>query len=155
MGHRRNATTYTLKFDDTHGEELAGLEITCRGASHDQLFDIANLGGVSVAELLSGGIDKIRALCESFPGRMIDWNHETEDGVPLPATKEVFLDEDYTFTIPVVMAWVNTIRARPKSGEVISSARHTLTEEEPSEDLSDLPMTVVIPDGQLYAEAEL
>lgn len=145
MGHRRKSTTYKLTFDDTHGEELAGLEVITRGASHDQLFDIVKLGGITLDELLSHGIDRIRALCESFPSRMVDWNHEDENGAPIPCTAAAFLAEDYTFTIPIVLAWVNTVRAQPKSGDVVSSGRQTIIAagaEDGQEDLADLPMNI-------------
>jgi hypothetical protein len=142
MGHRRKSTIYKLMFDDSHGEELSGLEITCRGASHDQLFDIASLSNIDLENLVGPGLDKIRALCHSFPDRIIDWNHEDEDGTPLAATVESFLDEDYSFTLPIVIAWVNTIRANPKSASMVSSTKQTFTDEQTPEDLSDLPMTI-------------
>lgn len=128
-------------FDDTHGEELSGLEVQCRGASHDQLFDIAQLGGVSLADLMAnvtGGMDQIRRICASFPDRMLEWNHEEEDGTPIPCTRQSFFDEDYTFTLPIVMAWVNTIRVDAKTGDTVSSSNQTFTESDV--DLTDLPM---------------
>jgi hypothetical protein len=142
MGHRRRSTIYKLTFDDTHGEELAGLEITCRGASHDQLFDIALLGGVDFTNLMATGIESIRRISASFPDRMIDWNHEDEQGRPIPCTKESFFAEDYTFTVPVIEAWVNTIRADPKTGATIALRHESEPVTEPTEDLSDLPMTI-------------
>jgi hypothetical protein len=153
MGHRRRSTIYKLTFDDTHGEELAGLEIRCRGASHDQLFDIALLGGVDFHNLMETGIDSLRRISASFPERMLDWNHEDEDGRPIPCTKEAFLDEDYTFTVPIVQAWVNTIRADPKTGATIALRHEPEPATIPADDLSDLPMT--ISDDRLYAESEL
>lgn len=141
-GHRRKSVIYTLTFDDSHGEELAGLIIRCRGASHKHLFMIAKLGGVDLTQLMETGIDALNEICESFPSRIIDWNHEDEDGRPIPAIAEYFLDEDYTFTIPIVSAWVNTIRANPKSAATISSMKQSFAEEEAPDDLSDLPMTI-------------
>lgn len=145
MGHRRKATHYKLIFDESHGEELAGLEVLTRGASFNQLFDIAKLGGVDLMNLMETGVDKIRDICESFPDRIIDWNHEDEDGRPIPATKEYFLDEEYTFTLPIVAAWVNTIRADPKNAATIGLHREAPPEEEKPDDLSDLPMAISQP----------
>jgi hypothetical protein len=145
MGHRRKSTVYKLTFDDTHGEELAGLEITTRGASHDQLFDIALLGGVDLNNLLESGIDKLRHICRTFPTRIVDWNHEDEDGRPIPATAENFLDEDYTFTIPIVQAWMNTVRTDPKNSATVGVSQVLLPDPELSVNLSDLPMTITEP----------
>jgi len=146
MGHRRKSTIYKLTFDDTNGEELAGLEVVTRGASLDQLFDIAKLGNVDLLKLLETGIDELRAIYAGFPSRIVDWNHEDEEGRPIPADAANFFDEDYTFTLPILVAWVNTIRADPKNASTIGLSKEAATSETP-EDLSDLPMTITQPWG--------
>jgi len=141
-GHRRNSTTYTLTFDESHGEELEGLIVECRGASHQQLFEIARLGNFDLHNLMTEGIDALAALCQTFPDRIIDWNHQDEEGRPIPPTLEAFLDEDYTFSLPIVTAWVNTVRANPKNATTISSIQQRFAEEAAPADLSDLPMHI-------------
>lgn len=146
MGHRRNSTVYKLVFDESHGDELTGLEVIARGASLSQLFDIAKLGNVDLMELLESGIDKLRGIYEGFPSRLIDWNHEDEEGRPVPATAENFFDEDYTLTLPILVAWVNTIRADPKNAQTIGlNSRVVESDGRAPEDLSDLPMTITQP----------
>lgn len=142
VGHRRWSTVYKLTFDDTHGEELTGLEVTTRGASLGQLFDIAKLGKVDLHELLETGIDDLRGIYESFPSRIIDWNHQDEDGRPIPADSAHFYDEDYTFTLPVLVAWLHTIRADPKNASTIGLNQAPAEPDKSADDLSDLPMTI-------------
>lgn len=142
MGHRRKSTIYKLTFDESHGEELAGLEVVARGASLGQLFDIAKLGNVDLLALLETGIDELRGIYEGFPSRLIDWNHEDEEGRPVSATAENFFDEDYSLTLPIVVAWVNTIRADPKNAETIGLKRTIESDGRAPEDLSDLPMSI-------------
>lgn len=153
MGKRRVTTVYKLSFDETMGEELAGLEIATRGATMDQIMDIAHLGGVDFTNLMESGIEQLRGILHSFPDRIVDWNYEDEKGRPIPATKENFLDEDYTFTQPVLMAWMNLIRSDPKNAAALDAAKPPPPAEETPDDLSDLPMT--ISDGRLYKESEL
>lgn len=149
MGHRRRSTQYKLTFDDTHGEELAGLEILTRGASLEQLFDVASLGGIDIMNLVGTGLDTARRICATFPDRIVSWNHEDEDGRPIPPTAANFADEDYSFTIPIVAAWMNTIRADPKNARVIGVHQEAPSESEiPPVDLSGLPMTIVEPAWQ-------
>lgn len=142
MGHRRKSTLYKLTFDASMGEELDGLEIVTRGATMDQILDIAMLGGVDFTNLMATGVDKLRGILHSFPDRIMDWNHETEEGAPIPATRENFLDEDYTFTQPVLIAWMDLIRADPKNASALAGAEPSEAPERQSEDLSDLPMSI-------------
>lgn len=143
MGHRRKSTVYKLIFDETHGEELAGLEVIARGASLGQLFDIAKLGNVDLTALLESGIEKLRGIYDGFPSRIVDWNHEDEDGRPIPATAENFFDEDYAFTLPILIAWMHTIRGDPKNASTIGLRNEPLSTDMSADDLSDLPMTIV------------
>jgi hypothetical protein len=109
MGHKRNRKMYKLTFDAP--EHMVGLEVIVRGPTRRQLFQIAKLGKTDLDDLASAGDDSIEQLdqlCNDMGGRIIEWNHEDEEGNPLPATAAVLDEEDPDFTLPLVRAWMLT-----------------------------------------------
>lgn len=107
MGHRRTRKIYKLTFEQP--EHMVGLEVLCYGPTKGQLFRIARLGDVDLDNLESIPGDKIRELDElttSMADRIIEWNHEDEDGSPLLPTRAVLDQEDYDFSLPLVRAWM-------------------------------------------------
>ena len=111
---RRNPNVYTLEFDDSNPEEIAGLVVRTKGPTLSQLFEIAELGKIDLKDMTTEGLAAIKKLTLEFPDRIIAWNYETEEGVPLPPTADIFCAEEWTFTLPVVQAWMQCALKDPR-----------------------------------------
>lgn len=107
MGYKRKL--YVLKWPDGH--ELAGLEVTTKGLSVKKLFELTSLAG----QLSSDATDtaaKVSVADELFAGfaaRLVSWNLEDDDDVPVPATLEGVTDQDFTFMVGVIMTWMDEV----------------------------------------------
>lgn len=109
MAHKRTRKQYRLTFEAP--EHMVGLEVVCWGPTRGQLFRIAKLGTLDLDDLPSLGdeaIAQLDQLCHDMGDRMVDWNHQDEDGNPLPANAASLDDEDPDFSIPLVRAWMMT-----------------------------------------------
>jgi hypothetical protein len=143
MGHQRTRKQYKLTFEAP--DHMVGLEVICRGPTRRQLFQIAALGDVDLDSLQGQGVEQLDQLCQQFGDRIIAWNHEDEDGNPLPPTGAVLDDEDPDFTLALVRAWMMTCMGTTPDARVEEHAPTPAQFEGQTslEDLLlDLPMTV-------------
>lgn len=155
-GKRRNATTYLIEFADEPGvaEALRGLVFEARSATIDQLYLLVNMGNVDITNLTTDGFAMMEKLSDSFPERLVAWNYQDEAGRDLPPTKEVFADEDWNVTLPMIQKWLEVVTQDPeaqrrlaKLREDIKSAKaaEELSDEEPSEDEAALAQLAMNP----------
>lgn len=93
MGHKRNSKVYNLVFDETTG--YPGLEVQVRTLAMGQLLGIWTDEGSKAAETF-----------ELFMDRLVGWNHEDEQGEPVPATREAVLAEDDDMINAIVKRWL-------------------------------------------------
>lgn len=115
-GHRRQRQEYKLTFEKP--DHMVGLEVICRGPTRRQLFMIAKLGNVDLDSLSADSIEVLDLLASEFGDRIIEWNHQDEEGNDLPPTSATLDDEDWEFTMPLVRAWMLTIQgALPAVGD--------------------------------------
>lgn len=142
-GKRRNSTTYLIEFADEPGvaEALRGLVFEARSATIDQLYLLVNMGNVDITNLTSDGFAMMEKLTDTFPDRLVAWNYQDEAGRDLPPTKEIFANEDWNLTLPMIQKWLEVVTQDPeaqrrlaKLREEIKSAKAAEAAEEPSEE---------------------
>lgn len=96
MGYKRNPKVYNLVFgDDT---EYAGLEVQVRTLTMGQLLRVwAKEGsdGTSTFDL--------------FVERLVGWNLEDEQGVPVPVAREAVEAEDDDLINAIIKKWTTAV----------------------------------------------
>jgi len=107
MGYQRK--TYTLTWPEGH--ELHGLEVTTKGLPVKKMFGLVTLAGQ-----LSGDdatvAEKVAIAEELFAGfadRLVAWNLDDDDGVPVPATLDGVSDQDFDFMTGLIMTWMDAV----------------------------------------------
>ena len=104
MGHKRKL--YHLTWPEDHA--LHGLEVTTKGLSIGRLRTMMGL----TSEMGKGGEEQAKAaeaLFDQFAHVLVSWNREEDDGTPVPATREGIAEEDLSFMIGLVMAWMDAV----------------------------------------------
>lgn len=150
MSNRRNTTRYKITFADE-----PEVEVYARGISLDkflsvlQLADqVTSMGDMTPAHAKHLTEEVLPELFGWFTKRVTSWNLEDEEGVPLPVGVEALMgDEDPSFGIRLVMAWVEKISSalgRLSAGGAPLAAASGADAGTPPEGL-DLPMTPLQP----------
>jgi hypothetical protein len=114
MGSRRNPTIIALEYDDS--TSYPGLEIKLRSATLDQLFEIADVADL-VPEI-NGNLSKeqraaLLRLRDELANRLVSWNREDEQGVPLAPTLANLKDEEPAFVLRIIYDWMDGIQRVP------------------------------------------
>jgi hypothetical protein len=108
-GVKRPQTQYRLKFADG---DLAGLEVTARAPSLDELVKAAPLA--EVIDAANPDMAKVAELLEMFGRLLVSWNFEEEDGTPVPATPAGLVSLEFAVTMEILTAWAeHVVRVAP------------------------------------------
>jgi hypothetical protein len=129
VGFKRNPKIYNLVFDET--TDYPGLEVQVRTLTMGQLVSVwsGEGGGTSVKTF------------ELFMDRLVGWNLETEDGQPVPATREAVEGEDDDMVNAIVKKWTDAVLGVPAplgadSSSGVTSAVESVLTEIPSQSLA-------------------
>jgi hypothetical protein len=93
MGFEAPETLYHLVFEDPG---MAGLEVTAREPTIDQMLQITGVGDVKDP-------DQIRTMFRLFASLLDEWNVERK-GVPVPATYEGVVSQSPAFVMKIMKA---------------------------------------------------
>ncbi|WP_367138843.1 MULTISPECIES: hypothetical protein [Streptomyces] len=104
MGYKRNPKVYRLKFQDG---DMAGLEVTLRSVSVGQSIALGALGSDT-----SNG-DTMERMVQLLAERIVEWNLEDENGVPVPPTLEALKNEDMDFILAIINEWTSAAAGVP------------------------------------------
>ncbi len=139
MGYVAQKTLYRLKFADP---AYAGLEVTTSVGSMDTFVRVAKLAGIkrprdhepSADARSLGAMDMLDDAYTAFSSVLVSWNLETEDGVPVPATKEGLYSQELLFIKAILKAWTDVVGSidAPLS-QTSSAGNHALEESLPME----------------------
>lgn len=97
MGYRKERTLYKLVFPDHDG-----LTVRARSVELGKFLAMTEL-----AE--KDDTASIRAMIECFAEALHDWNLETEEGEPVPATLEGVLGQELDFVLTIIDVWMDAI----------------------------------------------
>jgi hypothetical protein len=98
VGYRKTPTIHTI--DDIEGEE--GLIVRMQGISFGKVRQItALLGDDSDDGEAMGEIAKLTV------SKLVSWNLEDGEGVPVPVTLEGFESQEFDLILKVVNAWLD------------------------------------------------
>lgn len=100
MGYKRNPKIYKLTFDET--TDYPGLEVQVRTMTMGQLVSV-----------WSGEIGTSARTFDLFMDRLVSWNLETEDGQPVPVTREAVEAEDDDMVNAVIKRWTDAVLGVP------------------------------------------
>lgn len=135
MGSRRNPKQYKITFAE--GTDYAGLEVTLRSLSIAQI-EASRAADGDEDETISEAVSRH---CRMVAGRIVSWNREDEDGVPVPPTLDSLRDEEPDLILAIVGKWTGAIVGVPapldegsNSGE--ESAVESILTEIPSQSLA-------------------
>ncbi len=106
MGFRKPQTLYRLKFTD---DDMAGLVITTRAPSIDELLKVAPLAGV--IDQRTPDLNVLQPLLAMFTGLLVSWNLEEDDDSPVPMTAEALAGLELGFLMKVLNAWAEAVTA--------------------------------------------
>ena len=101
MGYKRARKTYRLKFEDP---ELNGFEIAMGSLTIGQFMDL-QAASAAAADDAEG----VTALLEKFTAKIISWNLEDDDGLPVPATFDGVKTQDMDFIMTIISAWMDAM----------------------------------------------
>jgi hypothetical protein len=101
VGYKRNPKIYQLTFDET--TDYPGLEVQVRTLTMGQLLS------VWTAE---GGAGSARTF-ELFMDRLVSWNLEDEQGLPVPITREAVEAEDDDLVNAIIKRWTDAVLGVP------------------------------------------
>jgi hypothetical protein len=112
MGYKR--PNLTLVFGETHGD-LAGLEVVMKRMSIDQLAEMSGL--MDFAKSASGddnalgpeARERLRQLCGMVADRMVEWNLEDDDDVPVLCTATELAKQDPTMVYAIITEWMDAV----------------------------------------------
>jgi hypothetical protein len=96
MGYEPQETLYKLTWEDP---AMAGLEVTVREPSIDQLLLMDGMGGAGK----DMDADKVRGAFRVFAGLLDSWNVERK-GEPVPATYEGVISQSPGFVMKIIAA---------------------------------------------------
>jgi hypothetical protein len=122
-GYKPNRTFHVLDFSET---ELAGLEITARASSVEDLLKLVGVAGQlrtldQQMKALADGDDadmdelqkQLRSIFAPFARVLKSWNVLDDDGEPVPATLDGLLSQELEFVSQVIEAYVSALAAAP------------------------------------------
>lgn len=101
MGYKRQRKTLSLKFEDE-----PGLEILARSVSVRRFLRVlADADKMTTAPTP----ENIETMFTVFAEHVISWNLEDKDDQPVPVSADVLLDDDFDWSVKLVMGWVSAI----------------------------------------------
>jgi hypothetical protein len=106
MGHRRRRTIFKLKFQDP---DLHDLEVYAKKPSMGEQLDTVKLQ--KLAHLNPGMVTEkdaqdLRQAFLFFGRFIVGWNLEEEDGTPIECTPENILNEEDSYLLAILNAWM-------------------------------------------------
>ena len=108
MGFEAPETLFKLIFEDP---DMAGLEVTVREPSIDDLLSISGMDG----DAKKMTPEQLRGMFKAFADLLDSWNLERK-GVPVPATYEGVVAQSPAFIMKIIAALDQTVaRADPTS----------------------------------------
>jgi hypothetical protein len=147
MGYRK--TTRRLEVS-LKGHKVFGLDdefpvAQVRGKNLDEYLRL--IGYIEVEE--GDDRDPIVRQLEEFGDSLISWNLETEDGTPLPATRESLFGIDNDLAIALANRWVDVLGGKVDDASPLPdsspSGEPSLVASIPTETLSVLPPPTSVP----------
>jgi len=111
MGYVPKRTLYKLDFAKT---EFAGLEVTTKSASMEVLLEVLQMADLFEQSGMNAiSREQLDTVFGLFGQVLHSWNVETEDGQPVPATKDGLLSQDPEFVMAVMTAWAAEMTQAP------------------------------------------
>lgn len=105
-GYVRQRKVYRLRFED---EDMAGLVVQARSAPVGQFLGLTKLAELERGKVRPEDMEKVDGLFRGFAACLVDWNLESEDGTPVPATLEGLYTQDIDFILQIIFAWIEAI----------------------------------------------
>ena len=100
-GYVRQAKVYKLRFDDP---EMNGLVVRMHGLTAGQLLETGRW---------SEDPEGVESLFRLFASKLVDWNLEEPEGVPVPTTYEAVLGQEDDLILAVIAAWQEAVAGVP------------------------------------------
>jgi hypothetical protein len=113
MGVVVGARTWELKLPE--GEKYAGVKVIVKGLTIGEALEFGEfLDGVLIAPIMreEDVVRRDRAYA-LFASRVVEWNLESESGVPLPATLDGMHKLDWTWGRDFIHAWTRVVSDVP------------------------------------------
>lgn len=105
MGFRTKKKEIVVRFAEDH--DLYGLEATFTGMDIRTYLRITGMDG-------GKGEDQSEAM-NRCANALTSWNLEDDDGKPVPATVDTFMEQDHKLVIALAGAWLEGLAGVPKS----------------------------------------
>ncbi|GHH30274.1 hypothetical protein [Streptomyces rubradiris] len=100
MGYKVKPKTYLIRFAEGH--EFHGAEARLRGMSLGEYMEATGQDG-------GEGDTGAGAAINRFLEHLISWNLETEDGQPIPTTKDSVTLVDHDLVVALNNAWIQQL----------------------------------------------
>lgn len=134
MGYKRQRKTLSLKFEDE-----PGLEILARSVSVRRFLRVL----AQVDDMQSAPTqESIEEVFSVFAEHVISWTLVDDDDEPVPVGVDALLDDDFDWSVKLVMAWVGAITGAMKLPP-LEMAKPEDDEADPVE--SSIPMSPATP----------
>lgn len=132
MGYRPKTREYRLSFE---GDEYDGLEVHCKSLTVDafeRMTELAQRAAKAVKDGVSStdATESSKELMTQFSDALVKWNVETEDGIPVPATRAGVGIQQLDFILMLINVWMEAIAG--VSGPLKKSSSSTETSLEQS-----------------------
>lgn len=112
-GYKREAKVYKLNFSDP---DMDGLVVMARSISTGRLMKLMRLAvrfnednGGTKRDFTEDDLEAIEGLLSGFAKALDSWNLLDDDDRPVPATLEGLQDQEFDFSLAIVMAWLNAV----------------------------------------------
>jgi len=109
-GYVRKRRVYRLRFED---EELDGLVVKVRSTSVGRLLEFMGFLTMDTDDLTPADVERITGLFEAFAEVLTEWNVETEQGEPVPATLDGVRTQDADFVMAIMRVWFQAVTTAP------------------------------------------
>jgi len=119
MGYTPKRRVFRLRFED---EEYDGLVVKVRSTSVGRLLEFMGFLAMDTDDLTPADVEKITGLFEAFAEVLAEWNVETEDGEPVPATLDGVRTQDADFVMAIMRVWFQAVTQPPAPLPATSSA---------------------------------
>lgn len=110
MGYTPKRRIYRLVFDD---EEYDGLVVKVRSTSVGQLLEFMEFLTMDTDSPSPDDVARIHGLFEAFAEVLAEWNVETDDGQPVPATLDGVKTQDAPFILAILRVWFGAVMTVP------------------------------------------
>jgi hypothetical protein len=124
VGYQR--PKYKLTWEDGH--ELHGLEIFSKGLSIQDLKLVSSYGDLESATRTEQ-IEALGPLLDIFCEKLISWNYEDDDGLPVSTSREDLEKVDIRMMVPILSSWMSEVSTLSDPLPVSSRSGDTSLEE--------------------------